>query len=245
MAEDGTELPKESWRKIGKDLAKSGGNAANVAIEKLVGRAGASAAEIAAKATGHPEAHARRVVKAHTLLARGQGAAVASGLTVAEVTTVVGTEGTLTPGAVAVGLLTDLTGLAWIQIRMVLIVAALYGFDPQHPDRVKELGALMGLTGPVTTQRVAQAAGKGVPRVIKRLTLRYLKGDTLRAVKSMFQLVGMNFNRTGMLKQLPMVNIPISMVVNGGATAALGKRAITYYGTLAPPVGSAAEDPAG
>ncbi len=58
--------------------------------------------------------------------------------------------------------------------------------------------------------------------MLKRLTLRHLKGDNLKAVKALFDLVGIKFTRTRLVKQLPLVNIPISVVVNGAATKSLG-----------------------
>lgn len=224
------ELPKDSWKETGRSLLRAGSGAATKATEVLVAKTGGAAADIAAKATGDPETLSHRVIRAHTLLARGQGLAVTSSLTAAEVGSVVGTAGTLTPATVAAGLMADLTGLAWIQIRMVLIIAALHGFDPRHPDRVRELGALMGMAR--AAQGVAEPVKKGAPKVLKRLTLRYLKGDNLKAVKAMFDLVGLKFTRSAFVKQLPLVNIPISVVVNGAATKSLGKRALSYYQDL-------------
>jgi hypothetical protein len=224
------ELPKDSWRETGKSLLHAGSGAASKATELLVAKTGGAAADIAAKATGNPETLSHGVIEAHTLLARGQGLAVASSLTVAEVGSVVGTAGTLTPAAIAAGLMADLTGLAWIQIRMVLIIAALHGFDPRHPDRVRELGALMGMAG--AAQGVTERVKQGAPKALERMTLRYLKGDSLKAVKAMFSLVGIKFTRTAFVKQLPLVNIPISVVVNGAATKSLGKRALSYYHDL-------------
>jgi hypothetical protein len=156
---------------------------------------------------------------------------VASGLTAAEVGSVIGSAGSLTPATIAAGLITDLTGLAWIQIRMVLTIAALHGFDPCHPERVKELTALMGITG-VTQNVVAKPIKKGAPKVLKRLTLRYLKGENLKAVKAMFDLVGIKFFRNAFVKNLPLVNIPISFAVNGATTKSLGHRALSYYQDL-------------
>ncbi len=228
------ELKRESWRQLAKELLTSGGDAAKIALVKLVAAVGESAAHAAEKATDGGTIHSRRVIEAHTMLARGQGALVASGLTAAEVTSVVGTAGATTPAVVGLGILTDLAGLAWIQVRMVLIIAALHGFDPTHSYRVKELGALMGLNGPVPTEVIAEMAGRRVPRVLKRLVLRHLKGDVLKAVKSMFRLVGINFARSVLVKQLPLVNIPVSMVINGSATAALGRKALKYYDNLSP-----------
>jgi hypothetical protein len=196
----------------------------------LVAKTGAAAADIAARATGDPDAYSQRVIRAHTRLARGQGFAVASSLTAAEIGSVVGSAGTLTPATVVVGVMADLTGLAWIQVRMVLTIAALHGFDPRDPDRLKEIGALMGVTNAV--QGIAEPVKNGAPRMLKRLTLRYLKGDNLKAVKAMFDMVGIKFYRSSIVKRLPLVNIPISVVVNGAATKSLGKRALFYYKDL-------------
>jgi hypothetical protein len=35
------------------------------------------------------------------------------------------------------------------------------------------------------------------------------------------------------VKQLPLVNIPISVAANGAATKSLGKRALSYYKNIA------------
>lgn len=232
MTEDlSDDLPKESWTETGRSLLRAGSGAATKSTELLVAKTGGPAADIAAKATGDPETDSRRQIKAHTLLARGQGFVVATSLTAAEVGTAVGTAGTLTPATAVAGLMADLTGLAWIQVRMVLVIAALHGFDPRHPERVKELGALMGMA--TAAQGVANPVKKGAPKVLKRLTLRHLKGENLRAVKAMFDLVGIKFYRSALVKQLPLVNIPISVITNGAATKALGNRALSYYNDLA------------
>jgi hypothetical protein len=232
MAEtDDAELPKDSWRETGKSLLRSGSNAATKAIELLVAKTGSGAAEIAARSSGDPDTASHRVIRAHTRLARGQGAAVASGLTAAEAGSLIGSAGTLTPATIAAGLITDLTGLAWIQIRMVLAIAALHGFDPRHPDRVKELTALMGITV-AARNALEEPIKNGVPKVLTRLTLRYLKGENLKAVKAMFDLVGIKFYRNALVKNIPLVNIPVSFAVNGATTKALGNRALSYYQDL-------------
>lgn len=173
-----------------------------------------------------------KVINAHVQLARTEGAAAAIALTAVEVTTVVGTAGQLTPPAAIAGLAGDLIGLAWIQIRMVLLIASLYGHDPVDPDRAKELLTLMGVYGPPQVNRSVKAAGEGAQRVSRRLLLRHLRGDTLNSVKALFRMVGINFNRSGVVKALPVVNVPISTFVNGSATRALGRKARSYYRTL-------------
>ena len=174
----------------------------------------------------------RRVIKAHVLLARTQGAATAIALTGAEVTTVLGSAGTLTPSAAVTGLVVDLVGLAWIQVRMVLIIGALYGHDPADPARHNELLTLMGVYGPPRAEAGAKALSRGTQRVARRLILRHLKGTNLQTLKGLFNLVGVKFQRTGLIKTLPGINIPVSYLVNGQATVALGNRARSYYATL-------------
>ena len=52
----------------------------------------------------------------------------------------------------------------------------------------------------------------------------------------MFRVVGINFKRSGLVKALPGLNIPVSSLVNGSATSALGRKADRYYRTLPPPL---------
>ena len=66
----------------------------------------------------------------------------------------------------------------------------------------------------------------------KRLVLRHLRGDNLQALKALFRLVGINFARTGVIRALPLVSIPLNAVVNDAATRTLGRKARAYYATL-------------
>lgn len=150
----------------------------------------------------------------------------------AEMTTLVGSAGVLTLPAAAVTLTGDLIGLAWIQTRMVLIIAALHGHDPRDPARVKELLILSGVYGAGPATMAADAAAAGGQRVGKRLLLRYLKGDALRNLTQLFRYVGINVSRAGLIRGLPLVNMPVNAIVNDRATAALGRRAQKYYSTL-------------
>jgi hypothetical protein len=59
----------------------------------------------------------------------------------------------------------------------------------------------------------------------------------LKSVKAHFKMVGITFNRSGVVKALPFVNVPISTFVNGQATRALGRKAQKYYRTLPPEAG--------
>lgn len=86
-------------------------------------------------------------------------------ITAVEFTSVVGTAGTLTPTSAVVGLAGDLVGLAWIQVRMVLTLAALHGHDPKRPDRIAELYTLMGVYGAPQTDAAGKAAAAGALRM--------------------------------------------------------------------------------
>ena len=66
----------------------------------------------------------------------------------------------------------------------------------------------------------------------KRLVLRHLRGENLQALKALFRLVGINFARAGVIRALPLVNIPMNAVVNDAATRTLGRKARAYYSTL-------------
>jgi uncharacterized protein (DUF697 family) len=84
-------------------------------------------------------------------------------------------------GAVAglvgsLGVLADSAGLAWLQARLVLDVAAAYGRDPAEPERAAELLTLMrvhpDLGGARAALAAAQAAnhdGEGRSRLVAQL----------------------------------------------------------------------------
>ncbi|HVF20946.1 MAG TPA: hypothetical protein VNA14_12000 [Mycobacteriales bacterium] len=233
-----TALPALSDRKaLVARLMEAGSRAPVVLAEAAAEGLAANAARYAesVRGTDDVEVLVRRVISAHRTLARVHGASAGAAVSFAEITTVVGTAGTLTLPAAAVTLTGDIIGLAWIQTRMTLIVAALYGHDPRDPARVKELLTFNGVygTAPVTT--VANAASQAGRRVGKRLLVRYLRGETLQTLKLLFRLVGIRFGRAGLMRGLPLVNIPINAVVNERVTAALGRKAAGYYRTLPAP----------
>jgi len=77
--------------------------------------------------------------------------------------------------------------------------------------------------------------GKGGQQVGKRLLMRYLKGDALKASRSLFRFVGIKFTRAGMIKMLPLVNVPAGAAVADVATRRAASKARKFYGTLPPP----------
>ena len=78
--------------------------------------------------------------------------------------------------------------------------------------------------------------GKGGQRVLKRLLMRYLKGDALKAAKAMFRFVGIKFTRVGLLKLVPFVNVPIGVAIAEVTTRRSASKARKFYALL-PPIG--------
>lgn len=168
---------------------------------------------------GYPDATNRELaemVKArHALLARMEGAAA-------------GVPGSFFPlaGSTA-ALLPDLTALAWIQSRMVVHIAAVYGHDTNHRETAAELLVLQGIYN--TTEAARVALTEASKRVATRLVNTYIKGTTLVLLKQLFRYVGIKFTRTGLLKAVPFIAVPINAGVNELATRSLAKRAIKFY----------------
>jgi hypothetical protein len=159
---------------------------------------------------GHsPDEIARHTVRRHTRLARAEGA-------------VTGVGGALT--AVA-----DLAGLAWIQSRMVFVVAAAYGYDPGHPMRPAELLALQDIYATPAEARAALDR-EGPSLAVAYAASRLSRGDE-KALQR--RLIGFVSRRVAMrvgARMVPLLSSAVSAVQNGRLTADLGERARRYYG---------------
>ena len=138
-------------------------------------------------------------------------------MTAGEITTLFGTAGTLTLMVAVTNLATDLTLLAWIQLRMVFEIAALRGDPLDDPEGQKELLVLWGVHAP--TRQVGAAMGQAGQRVGKRLLLRYLRGPALQSITALFRVVEVRFSRAALIRGLPVVNVPVNAVVNGSPRA--------------------------
>lgn len=237
-----TSLDPDQPKRLVPRLLEAGVRAPQVLLEAAVEAQTGSAEKYveglrAGNDSSDVEALVDKVIAAHVMLARTEGAAAGMAMSTAEMTTIVGTAGTMTLPAAAVTMTGDLAALAWIQIRMVLIVAGLYGRDLQDKARLKELFTLTGVYGAGSANVAGDAAARGAQRMAKRLVLRHLRGDNLQALKALFRLVGINFARAGVIRALPLANIPMNAVVNDAATRTLGRKARAYYATL-PAAGS-------
>lgn len=135
-------------------------------------------------------------------------------------------------GAVGIfGLPVDLIALAWIQNRMVLSMAAVYGHDmTDHRDRAADLLILQGVHN--AREPAVKAIVKASEKVLTRLILRHLRKEALVLVKELFRVVGIKFTRKALLeKGVPLVAVPISAGVNQLSTQLLANSAIKFYDT--------------
>ena len=236
------DLPMPDRNLVMRAMASSG-EAARIVLEAGHGRLSRSAAAYVDGLTAtHPDATRRelatRLVKAHLLLARSEGATAGIVLSTAEVTTLVGSAGTLTIPANLIITATDLSTLAWIQLRMVLTLAALHGHDPTDKARLREFMILQSAPG-AAAEVATTPLVEGSRRVSSRLIKRYLRGPALANLTSLFNVVGIRFTRAALLRQLIFLNVPINIVVNDASTRHLARKARAYYETL-PDTGSAA-----
>jgi hypothetical protein len=137
-------------------------------------------------------------------------------------------EGATAGLAGAWGIVPDVVALAWLESRMVFHVAASFGFDARHPMRPAEL---LTLTELYSTAQEARDALDGIGR---HVAVAYGEGK-LRGGKGSLQgrlikMVGGHFTKRTAAKVIPGVASPIMAVQNGNAVAALGHRALRFYG---------------
>lgn len=217
-----------------KDLIKAGPAAPKVLVDHVINAQGRDIAVKVAAQRSRPDfdldAYVESLIKSHLMLARGQGAGGGAVIAVAAIPALAGGPGTALIAATT-AILGDLVALAWIQLRLVLHIAAAHGHDVTDPDRANEILALAGidLVAGQGGAPVVAAAGR---RVGKRLLEKYLKGSALQALKAMFRLVGIKFSRAALVRGLPIINIPAGAVVSDVTTRRVAHKADKFYRTL-------------
>jgi hypothetical protein len=221
MAERAEGLPGELWNQLRQNPSAAPQMLAVAAVERWGKQAESYSAELRATHPGATNRELASIVKArYAYLARMEGA-------------VIGIPASIAPVAgAALSLLPDLGALAWIQSRMVISIAAVYGKDASSRETAAELLVLQRIfaTVPVAVVAITESG----ERVIGRLIPLYLRGASLRLAKQLFRYVGIKFTRVGILRLVPLVSIPISAAVNEAATRSLANRAITFYEIDAP-----------
>jgi hypothetical protein len=214
--EDARHLPDGLWAQLREDPLRAPQYLALAAVDNW----GVQAREYAERVRReHPDASSRELAEVvrsrHATLARMEGAAA-------------GVPGAFAPiVGNAAALIPDLGALAWIQSRMVIHIAAVYGHDTTSRETAAELLVLQGIYNTTKAARVALAEAS--ERVAVRLVNQYVKGATLVLLRQLFRYVGIRFTRTGLLKAVPFVSVPINAGVNGLSTLSLGKKAINFY----------------
>jgi EcsC protein family len=213
-------LPDGLWERLLADPSRAPQYLALAATERW----GAQARTYAEKIRqSNPDATADElaslVKRRHATLARMEGAAAGLPATI-PVYGLVGAAATMPA---------DLAALAWIQSRMVVHIAAVYGHDTSDTEMAAELLVLQGLYNSTDAARVALVEAS--KRVSTRLINQYVKGSTLVLLRQLFKTVGIKFTRTGLLKAVPFVAVPLSAGVNEFSTRSLGNRAIEFYRT--------------
>jgi len=223
-----------------KELVKAGPKAPLVVVRHVIETEGP---RLSVEADGHRrssgfdvEQYVDRLITRQLMLVRGQGAL--AGLAMAGAGLAAAAEVVAAPLAattIAGAILGDLAALSFFQIELSLKIAAAYGHDlGDHETRAREILHLHGLEM-IGGDNLGPVVGKGGQQVGKRLLMRYLKGDALKASRSLFRFVGIKFTRAGMIKMLPLVNVPAGAAVADVATRRSASKARKFYGTLPPP----------
>ena len=200
-------VPESTWKRV---LAQP-----ERALEILAGAAADRFAEPAERwvQTARPGPFRKSLAKVayrrHVRLARIEGLALGVG-------------GIMTSAA-------NLGALAWIQARMVFYIAAASGHDPRDPMRPAELLTFWGV---YDTPAEARAAldGLGKPMAQSLVEDRLSRGSDKGLTQRLMRFVGKRAMKRVAGRLVPVLGAPISAVQNGGATAEVGQRAMTYYG---------------
>lgn len=123
----------------------------------------------------------------------------------------------------------DLAALAWIQSRMVLYIAASYGFDPRDPMRPAELLVLMELY-PDPLQARAALDGAGTPMASAYVDRKLAGTQDRRLAETLMRMVGKRVGKRVAGRLIPGVASVVNAVGNERETRALADRAIRFYG---------------
>jgi hypothetical protein len=234
------ERPKALLKLPVKELVKAGPKAPFVLVRHVVESEGP---RLSAEADRHRrssgfdvEEYVNRLIARQLMLVRGQGAL--AGLAVAGAEAAAAAEAVVVPlgvTTIAAAILGDLATLSYFQIELSLKIAAAYGNDlGDHETRAREILHLHGLEM-IGGDNLGPVIGKGGERVGKRLLMRYLKGDALKAAKSLFRFAGIKFARAGLIKMLPLVNVPAGAAIADITTRRSARKARKFYALLPPP----------
>lgn len=226
------------------ELVKAGPNAPLVLVRHVIE---SEADRLVDEAEGHRSAadfdvqeYVDQLIARQLMLVRGQGALAGLAIVAAEAAAsaeVVSSAGLAAPvaiGGTALAILGDVTTLSYFQVELSLKIAVAFGHDlDDRQTRAREIIHLHGMEL-MGGDNLGPVVGKGSERVLRRLLMRYLRGDALKAAKAMFRFVGIKFTRVGLLKMVPFVNVPIGVAIAEITTRRSANKARKFYGLLPP-----------
>ncbi|WP_163512463.1 EcsC family protein [Fodinicola acaciae] len=127
------------------------------------------------------------------------------------------------PGAVA-----DVAVLSWTQARMIVHLAAAYGFDPCDRERAAEI---LLLTGVYDALHLAETAVKvAARRAPAAELLKHGGGGSVSEVAARLAvMVGMKLGKRALLRAVPLLSVPLAAMGNAGSTKKLARKAIGMY----------------
>jgi uncharacterized protein (DUF697 family) len=200
-------LPKGLWERLLAQPERAPELIAMAAADRFGPRA-AEWVEVAGAGVA-PHELAETAFKKHVLLSRVEGAALGLG-------------GVFTAAP-------DLVALLWIQSRMVFYIGAAHGYDPRHPMRPAELLALQGVYPSAAEARAAlDGMGKPLARAMVEKALQ--SGSTQGLHVRLMKFLAKRLAKRYAARLIPLLGAPLGAIQNGGATKALGRAALAYYG---------------
>ena len=200
-------LPDSLWARLREDPARAPEHLALAATVRHAPAAEAWLADKRARFAGSPDELAGMAKRRHASLARMEGAATGVGGIV-----------TLVP---------DLVALAWIQMRMVLFIAASYDFAPRDPMRPAEYLVLRGLYATPEEARRALAEA-GTPLALASAGNRRERDQALAS--RMLWMLGRRGTKAVAGRLVPGLAIGVNAIANERDTRRLADRAIAFYG---------------
>lgn len=127
------------------------------------------------------------------------------------------------PGAVA-----DVAVLSWTQSRMIIHLAAVYGFDPCDRERAAEILLLTGVYNAMSLAETAVKVAAG--RAPAAELIKQGGGGSMSDVaRRLAVMVGMKLGKRALLRAIPILSIPLAAMGNAGSTKKLARKAIAMY----------------
>ena len=219
-AREDTELPPQGlWQKMKADPEYAPEHLALAAIQQLGPAARVWVDRTRARYPGIPaDTVAQIAARRFTTFARLSGAAAgATGL----------------PGVVI-----DVGVLAWTQARMVLHIAAAYGFDPTGPERATELLVLQKVHTYAETARTALGVARGREQagaLFGKSASRPMGQMLVLLGLKLAQMAGVKAAKKMFAKMVPFAGVFLGTWANASATKELARRTIALYRKPGPP----------